>query len=302
MNIPGIILFCVIGAILSVCMACWYYVMFRSREQEVKEYLEDDQDLRLRNKKEERNWLHIFHDWFDSLAPTGKKIDLFSEPEELEKYLIEAGHPYGLTVDRLQGAKIVGFLAGLGIGFIYFILGMPLAPIGLVFIPLFGYAFPLFGIRVLAKRRQAEIQYELPDFLDMMSITLQAGMSLDTALEYYVLTSKGPLSEELARMNQEIGFGVRREVAYRDLLRRATSPDLEALVQSMIQAHNLGTPISEMFAQQAEEMRRMRAELAKEKAGKAEPKISLIGGLIIAPSIMLIIFGTFALKYMGDFF
>ena len=178
MNIPGLILFCVIAGILRVCIAGWSFIRYRSREQEVKEYLEEDHELVLRTKKEERNWLHTFHDWFDKLAPTGAKIDLFSEPEELEKFLIEAGHPYGLTVDRLQGAKIVGALGGLGVAFIYFILGLPLAPLGLVFIPLFGYAFPLFGIRVLAKRRQAEIQYELPDFLDMMSITLQAGMGL----------------------------------------------------------------------------------------------------------------------------
>jgi tight adherence protein C len=212
--------------------------------------------------------------WFDKFASTGKGIELLSDPEELKDSLIKAGHPYGMTVDRLQGAKIVFAIGGGILGLIYYLIGLPLAPFGLAFAPLIGYLLPIFGMKWMAKKRQEEIQYELPDFMDMMSITLKAGMSLDSALHYYITTNKGPLSEEIARMSQELSFGVQRETAYRALIDRTDSPELEALVQSMIQAHNLGTPISETFALQATEMRTMRAEKAKEKAGKSDPKIS----------------------------
>ena len=160
-----------------------------------------------------------------------------------------------------------------------------------------GYMSPIWLVRRLAKRRQERIRREIPDFLDIMSITLQAGMSLDAALNHYVQTFSGPLSEEFARMNREIRFGVQRESAYRALMQRTTSPELEALLQSLIQAHNLGTPVSDIFMQQAEEIRRMRAEKAKEAAGKAAPKISLVSGLVIGPSIMFLLFGAFVMKY-----
>ncbi|SMO80507.1 type II secretion system F family protein [Melghirimyces algeriensis] len=247
--------------------------------------------------KQTRSKTDLIRHWMDQLAPTGEKIEILSDPVELEDHLVKAGHPYGLTVKRLQGAKLLGTFFGLGLGVLYWLIGLPFAPIMLVFSPFIGYMVPIYGIRWLAKRRQEQIRYELPDFLDMMSITLQAGMGLDQALTYYVEATEGPLSEEFSRLNQEIQFGVQREAAYRSLLLRTTSPELEALIQSMIQAHNLGTPIAKTFAEQAEEMRRMRAERAKEAAGKASPKISLVSGFIIAPSIMLLMLGAIAYSY-----
>ncbi|SDD08803.1 tight adherence protein C [Melghirimyces thermohalophilus] len=247
--------------------------------------------------KKEYSRVEILHKWLDNLAPIGHKIEILSDPEELEDHLVKAGHPYGMTVDRLQGAKIIGALIGLICGIMYYILGLPFAVILCVFSPFLGYMAPITVIRMMAKRRQEQIRYELPDFLDMMSITLQAGMGMDDALHYYVSTNKGPLSEEFARLNQEISFGVQRETAYRAFMKRITSTELEALIQSLIQAHNLGTPVAQTFAQQAEEMRRMRSEQAKEAAGKAAPKISLVSGLIIAPSIMLLILGSIVYSY-----
>ncbi|MFD1408321.1 type II secretion system F family protein [Kroppenstedtia eburnea] len=247
--------------------------------------------------KQTRSKTDLLHHWMDRFAPTGEKIEILSDPVELEDDLVKSGYPYGLTVKRIQGAKILGTCVGVGSGFLYWFIGMPFAPVIAIFLPFLGYMAPIYGIKFLAKRRQQQIRYELPDFLDMMSITLQAGMGLDEAFSYYVQTNKGPLSEEFARLNQEIQFGVQRETAYRSLIRRTDSSELEALIQSLIQAHNLGTPIARTFAQQAEEMRRMRAEQAKEAAGKAAPKISLVSGLVIAPSIMLLMLGAIVYSY-----
>jgi tight adherence protein C len=239
----------------------------------------------------------LLHRWMDDLAPTGRKIQILSDDDELEDLLTKAGYPYQLNVQRMHGAKILGAFAGFMVGFFWYLFGLPLDIILVVFGPFLGYLAPKFVVRTLAKRRQEQIRYELPDFLDMMSITLSAGMSLDDALSYYVETTEGPLSEELARLNQEIRFGVQRETAYRSLIQRTESAELESLIQSLIQAHNLGTPIAQTFAQQAEEMRRMRAERAKEAAGKAAPKISLVSGLIIAPSIMLLMLCAIVYSY-----
>ena len=287
----------VIFSWMALLFAAVSYVTYQSERQSLRRYLEEEIHPLVEQSGEEGNWLKQLYGWFDRLAPTGEKIQLLSDPEELENILVKAGYPYGLTVDRLQGAKVVGAMIGGGFGLLYFLLGLPMAPL-VLFGGLFGgYMLPIWLVRHWAKRRQEQIRREIPDFLDIMSITLQAGMSLDAALSHYVQTFSGPLSEEFARMNREIRFGVQRESAYRSLMRRTTSPELEALLQSLIQAHNLGTPVSDIFMQQAEEIRRMRAEKAKEVAGKASPKISLVSGLVIAPSIMLLLFGAFALKF-----
>ena len=287
----------VIFSWMALLFAAVSYVTYQSERQSLRRYLEEEIHPLVEQSGEEGNWLKQLYGWFDRLAPTGEKIQLLSDPEELENILVKAGYPYGLTVDRLQGAKVVGAMIGGGFGLLYFLLGLPMAPL-VLFGGLFGgYMLPIWLVRHWAKRRQEQIRREIPDFLDIMSITLQAGMSLDAALSHYVQTFSGPLSEEFARMNREIRFGVQRESAYRSLMRRTTSPELEALLQSLIQAHNLGTPVSDIFMQQADEIRRMRAEKAKEVAGKASPKISLVSGLVIAPSIMLLLFGAFALKF-----
>ncbi|TCS94261.1 type II secretion system F family protein [Hazenella coriacea] len=278
----------VIGVWIFLLLAGFSYYSYRIEQQQMVSIL-DDIIPPWKVLKQKRSKTVLLHQWFDDLAPIGKKVQLLSIPEELEDHLVKAGHPYGLTVNRLQGAKILGSIAGLILGFIYFVLGLPLAPIIFLLLVFGGYMIPILFIKQRAKSRQAEIRYELPDYLDMMSITLQAGMGLDEALSYYVETSDGPLAEEFARFLQEVKFGVQRETAYRSLMSRTTSSELEALIQSLIQAHNLGTAIAQTFAMQAEEMRRMRAEQAKEAAGKAAPKISIVSTLIIAPSIMILL-------------
>ncbi|SFS85963.1 tight adherence protein C [Marininema halotolerans] len=293
----------VTASFICVIMSGYMYIKYRKEQAEVAtKILQQSDTLLSSNVPDEEGWKSSLLHWCDKFSEAGKSIELMSNEEELREYLVKAGRPHGLTIDRLQGAKIVGtLLFGVG-GLLYFLLGLPLGSFGLAFGPLAGYMFPIQWIKLRAKKRQQEIQYELPDFLDMMSITLKAGMGLDSALDYYVATQRGPLSEEIMRMNQEISFGVQRETAYRSLIERTESPELEALIQSMIQAHNLGTPISETFAQQASEMRTMRAEKAKEQAGKSEPKISAVAGLVLTPSILILVFGVLALQFLyGDY-
>lgn len=295
--VPGAVLYFLVILIWTLLVfAGISYISYRKQHQEVDDHLSRHITPRNVLKKESRR--ERLHSWLDRLAPIGRKIEILSDPVELEDALVKAGYPFHLTVDRVQGAKIIGILMGVLLWYGYYKLGLPSQAFMMVLLVFGGYMAPIYTLRFLAKRRQEEIRYELPDFLDMMSITLQAGMGLDDALIYYVETNpKGPLSEEVSRMLQEIQFGVQREYAYRSLLKRTTSTELEALIQSLIQAHNLGTPISQTFTQQAEEMRRMRIEQAKELAGKAAPKISLVSGLVIAPSIMLLLLGTIVYSY-----
>lgn len=283
----------VVGCLFFAAISFYFYINELNR---VRANL-DDFIPPWKVMKQSQKRITFVKQWMDRLAPVGRKIQILSDDHELEDTLTKAGYPYQLTVSRVHGAKVLGAIAGFIIGMIYFIIGLPLDFIVVVFSPVLGYLVAIYFIRYKAKKRQEQIRFDLPDFLDMMSITLQAGMSMDEAFSYYVETTQGPLSEELARLLQEIQFGVQREISYRSLIKRTESPELEALIQALIQAHNLGTPIAQTFTQQAEEMRRMRTEKAKEAAGKAAPKISLVSGLIIAPSIMLLMLCSIIYSY-----
>lgn len=131
-------------------------------------------------------------------------------------------------------------------------------------------------------------------------MTLQAGVSLDQALREVIRFFSGPIQEEFSRFNQEIDLGVPREKAYEQLLKRNDNPEFQMLIKALIQGMRLGVPISVTFKVQADNMRRMRKELVKEKAAKASPKVTLITTLVVAPTAMLMIGGLMVLNILEN--
>lgn len=227
----------------------------------------------------------------DDFSSIGQRVNFFSEPHDVEGWLRKSGNPLDLTIERFQGLKIfltfVGFVAGI----IFFILGFPLAQYGLIFLPIIGYFTPILLIKRKAKARQEQLRYDLPDFLDTISVSLQAGIGLDQALREVIRFFDGPLKEEFSRFNQEIALGVQREQAYRNLLERNDNQEFQSLIKSLIQGMRLGVPIATTFKLQADDMRKIRQEQAKEKAAKASPKVTLITTFIVMPTAIFLIGG-----------
>ncbi|NGQ97048.1 type II secretion system F family protein [Brevibacillus sp. SYP-B805] len=236
----------------------------------------------------------------DDYAAVGQRINFFSESHEVEDWLLKAGRPLDLTVARFQGVKIVLALLGFFVGAFLFVLGFPFSQFGLVAWPMVGYFLPILLLKKKARERQQQIRYDLPEFLDTVSVTLQAGGSLDQSLREVVRYFDGPLREEFSRFIQEIDLGVPREKAYEELLKRNDNPEFQLLIKALIQGMRLGVPIAVTFKLQAENMRRMRKELVKEKAAKASPKVTLITTFVVAPTAVLMIGGLMVLNMMKD--
>jgi tight adherence protein C len=237
----------------------------------------------------------------DDFSGIGHRINFFSEPDDVEKWLQQAGYPYQLTVERLQGLKIFTALLGFVAGIFFFVLGFPFSQVGILLLPLGGYFSAILWIRQKAKARQAELAYALPDFLDTMSVTLKAGVSMDQAMREIIRYFEGPLKEEFTRFLQETDLGMPREAAYRNLLRRNDNPGFQTVIKSLIQGERLGVPVSSTFKAQAEDMRKLRREKIKEQAAKASPKITLITTFVVMPSAMLLIGGLMILHmFTGD--
>lgn len=256
-------------------------------------------DVRKRETTSQK-WFKRLLTYSDDYSALGQRINFFSESHEVEEWLLKAGRPLDLTVARFQGSKILLALIGLIAGTVFFVLSLPFAPFGLILWPLAGYFLPIILLKNKARERQNQLRYDLPEFLDTVSVTLQAGVSLDHALREVIPFFQGPLREELSRFNQELELGVPREKAYEQLLRRNDNPEFQMLIKALIQGMRLGVPIAVTFKIQSENMRRIRKELIKEKAAKASPKVTLITTFVVAPTAIMLIGGLMVLNIMEE--
>lgn len=235
-------------------------------------------------------------DWGKEAGPVGIKYPFFADKEKHEKYLGQAGNPLGLQLQDFYGFRFVLGLIGLGFGFVYGIIGLPFGlPVVLLSI-LGGFLGPSAWLYIKAKHRQEMISIMMPDFLDTVSVTLSAGVSLDGALQQVTKQFEGPLSEEIDRFTKEVELGVPRNTAYQNLMARNSSKELHSLVNSLIQGSSLGVPVSRTFKLQAEDLRATRGFIAKEKAAKASPQVTLVTTFFIAPAVIGFIMGMLALN------
>lgn len=256
----------------------------------------DGFDKKKKKQKQKANLFSRLSGYADEFSELGQRINFFSESIEVADWLKKSGNPYELTVARFQGLKILLFIIGFFAAMLAFIVGLPFSKYGLVFLPLIGYFIPIYLVRSQAKKRQEKLRMDLPDFLDTISTSIQAGVSLDQALREVIRFFDGPLREEFMRFNQEIDLGVQRETAYRNLLERNDNEEFQQLIKSLLQGMKLGVPIATTFKIQAEDMRQLRQERVKELAAKASPKVTLVTTFVVAPVSIMMIAGLMLLN------
>ncbi|WP_164668236.1 type II secretion system F family protein [Virgibacillus doumboii] len=283
--------------LLALCMLLagfiFLYVFFVKRANLI-EHWEGDA---LKKRKKEK----LYHRARNSLLALGNRMGpratsllSFRNKEKDRNQLKLAGS--SLALEGYYGLKLVLGFIGVIILLLSIILGIRLFIIISVLISFFGFMAPDIALSIKAKERQRKIGEEMPDFLDTISVMLQAGSSLDGSLKTSSKYMEGPLFEEIKKFNQEIELGVPRKTAYTNLMKRNNSKELHTLVQSLIQGAELGVPVAQTFSVQAEDLRSTRGSLAKEKAAKANPKISLVTTFLIAPSIFFLLIGLMVLN------
>lgn len=268
-------------------------------KEEIKEKIFVENVFDKKVTRREKMIAKMLH-YADDFSSIGQRINFFSENHEVKKLLMQAGFPYQLTIERFQGLKIFLLIIGLIIGGILLVLRFPYSEVAVILIPLGGYMSAIYWLKKRAKQRQEELSYQLPDFLDTMSVTLQAGVGLDQALRDIVPYFDGPIKDEFGRFIQETDVGVPRGDAYQSLLERNESKEFQMLIKSLIQGEKLGVPISRTFKHQSEEMRKIKKEKIKEQAAKASPKVTLITTFIVMPSALILIGGLMMMNMFSD--
>jgi tight adherence protein C len=242
-----------------------------------------------------------------ALTRVSGRVLRFSPPaivDRLDDELVYAGSPAGWDGQRLLAVKWVSavglVLASLVIlpmadfGFLRTVVVAPIA--GFV-----GYYLPEWLLRSRSSKRQYQIQRALPDALDLMSITVQAGLGFDAALERVSREMGGPLGEELYRVVQEMRLGKSRGEALRDLADRTTVEELKSFVMAMVQAEIFGISIAQVLNVQAEELRLKRRMRAEEQAQKLPVKIIFPLILCIFPAMMVVLVGPAAISIYENF-
>lgn len=165
----------------------------------------------------------------------------------------------------------------------------------------FGLMFPLMLLRRSAKSRQKRIWRSMPNAIDLMTTCVEAGLSLDFALQRVAERYKGALSDEIHRMLREVGLGKTRREALGDMAERIDVPDITTFVNSIVQAETLGTSVGQVLRVQAKQMRMKRRQRAEQMARQAPVKMVFPLVLFLMPSLFIVTIGPVVLNVIDAF-
>ncbi len=222
----------------------------------------------------------------------------------LERMIKEAGNPKGITVGGVVLLQIFSILVSAGAAVIMLIsMDIPLLKmlvlvcILLVLINI----IPKFYLRHRISARQKEIERGLPDVLDLLTVSIEAGLSFDGAVAKLVEKMSGVLAEEFSIVLKEMKVGVSKKEAFKSLVERVPVPSLVTFVSSIIQADQLGVSIGNVLRIQSAQVRQKRMERTKENAMKAPVKMLLPMIIFIMPTIFIVILGPVVIKIIEAF-
>jgi tight adherence protein C len=236
------------------------------------------------------------------LSRAGSRLGNASSADTAERRLAMAGNPGDLRVSDWIGVKLLaGIVAGVLLFFVFGVAmfnGSWLDPVVLVERAIFGllglgigYLMPEFWLGNKIKARQKIMLKMIPDTLDLLTISVRAGLGFDAALAKVVEKMPGPLTDEFRRALAEVRVGKSRRDALRDMIPRTQVAPLSNFIGAIIQAEQLGVSISKVLQVQSEQLRIERRQRAEQQAARAPIKMlfPLVG--CIFPSLFLVILG-----------
>ena len=239
----------------------------------------------------------------EGMARTLSSVLPASILSNLEKQLVIAGSP-------MKPNTFVAFWAACALFMTAFVLlsvitvGMAVGPMQALLVLVFGMIglmLPRMWLKGKVKARQKEVVRSLPDALDLVTVSVEAGLGLDAALARLADRSRGSLSDEIARMLVDIAMGKLRRDALMELTERLEVDELTSFINSVLQAEQLGVSISQMLRVQADQLRTRRRQKAEKSAHEAAIKMLVPVVLFIFPAFMLVILGPAGIRLSQSF-
>jgi len=229
----------------------------------------------------------------------GKRVAQLQPKGQAEKLQIMidlAGRPLGMNAASLVAAQLaLAVVLGLACLGLAALLNLPIL-VGLAFGVIVGYMGPQYQLKRIVKARQKEMMLALPNSLDLLCISVEAGLGFDAALTRVVEKFDNALSREFAFVLNEIRLGKPRQEALEDLGRRSGVPELNAFIQALVQSDQLGVGIARVLRIQSDELRRRRRQKAEAKAQQASLKMLFPMVGCIFPALFIILLGPAAMN------
>lgn len=240
-----------------------------------------------------------------SLADIARRMTPADSRRRIEEKLAHAGNPKGWTAERVAATKLLGGIGGAVLGIVLAravgasgpsFLGLAILLAGL------GFFTPNGILASRAEERQGEIRRVLPDTMDLLTISVEAGLGFDAAVAQVMTNVPGALSQEFSRMLQEMRLGVGRQDAFRHLAERTDVDELRSFILAMIQADRFGVSIANVLRAQAHELRVKRRQRAEERAMKVPVKILFPMIFCVMPALFVVILGPGAIRIVQSIF
>ncbi|MEO7351390.1 MAG: type II secretion system F family protein [Marmoricola sp.] len=234
----------------------------------------------------------------------GRRLTPEDASERIREKLEKAGNPFGWTVERVMGGKVVGFGAALVISLVLaMLMGLSFVTmLGFVVLAsLAGYMAPNFYLHQQTFNRSEQLGRALPDAIDLLTISVESGLGFDAACAQVARNTDGPLADEFARMLQEMQIGRGRSAALRSMADRSNLPDLRSFVSAMVQADAFGIPVGQVLRVQSSEIRIKRRQWAEEMAQKVPVKILVPLIFCILPCLFIAVLAPAGINIMNSF-
>lgn len=238
--------------------------------------------------------------WKNAKLKYQKKLNK-EKATKLETKLLQAGQPMGVSPIEFKLVQwfLMVFLTLLVIAFAFFVqLGLMKVLLLLVLTVSAGLILPKIYLNSKARKRTTLALKELPDTLDLLTISLEAGLGFDAALSKVVSKKKGILSEEFKFCLEEIRLGNTRKEALNNINLRLPLEELRGLIYSIVQAEKLGIGMVKVLKVQTEDIRERRKQKAEEKAMKAPIKMLFPLILFIFPTLFVVLLSPAILQFM----
>jgi tight adherence protein C len=233
-----------------------------------------------------------------------RRVTPIDARDRIDKKLLLAGSPVGWDAERVLAFKIIGAVSGFILSIVLFQL-VSLSPflqiIVTALLTFVGFIAPDSVLNGRVEDRKKEILKTLSDTLDLLTISVEAGLSLNAAIAMVVRNVPGVLSSEFARMLQEIQLGVPRSDAFRHLSERTDVEELNAFALAMVQADVFGVSIASVLRTQAAQLRIKRRQAIEAKAAQTPVKIVFPLILCVLPALFVVIVGPGAIQIFQSF-
>lgn len=233
----------------------------------------------------------------------GRRLSGADSAERIRHKLEMAGNPPGWTVDRVVSGKVIGAVVGLVVALLFSLMlgaGLPVRVVVVLTGLVVGFFAPNLYLYQKGYDRAQRMQRELPDAIDLLTISVESGLGFDAAIQQVARHTEGPLADEFARVLREMQIGQGRSAALRGLADRTSVADVRTFVSAMVQADAFGIPVGQVLRIQSSEIRVKRRQRAEEKAQQVPVKITVPLIFCILPCLFIAVMGPAVISIMGS--